>query len=140
MPGGLSSDAMLDTMKYCVSCKACARECPTGVDMARMKIEVLSAKRKKDGLTLADKLIAYLRGYAPKAAKVDKHARRQFKHENPKERSIDGHDQRSCRGHGRYRCFKPQSDRVQKDQRQYESFKPAMIDDLLDGVTHNRSL
>ncbi len=70
MPGGLSSDAMLDTMKYCVSCKACARECPTGVDMARMKIEVLSAKRKKDGLTLADKLIAYLPRYAPKAAKV----------------------------------------------------------------------
>ncbi len=70
MPGGLSSDAMLDTMKYCVSCKACARECPTGIDMARMKIEVLSAKRKKDGLTLADKLIAYLPRYAPKAAKV----------------------------------------------------------------------
>ncbi|WP_254442418.1 FAD-binding and (Fe-S)-binding domain-containing protein [Ruegeria arenilitoris] len=70
MPGGLSSDAMLDTMKYCVSCKACARECPTGVDMARMKIEVLSAKRKKDGLRLADKLIAYLPRYAPKAAKV----------------------------------------------------------------------
>jgi Fe-S oxidoreductase len=70
MPGGLSSDAMLDTMKYCVSCKACARECPTGVDMARMKIEVMSAKRKKDGLTLADKLIAYLPRYAPKAAKV----------------------------------------------------------------------
>ncbi|WP_253276910.1 FAD-binding and (Fe-S)-binding domain-containing protein [Ruegeria sp. 6PALISEP08] len=70
MPGGLSSDAMLDTMKYCVSCKACARECPTGVDMARMKIEVLSAKRKKDGLTLADKLIAYLPRYAPIAAKV----------------------------------------------------------------------
>ncbi len=70
MPGGLSSDAMLDTMKYCVSCKACARECPTGVDMARMKIEVMSAKRKKGGLTLADKLIAYLPRYAPKAAKV----------------------------------------------------------------------
>ncbi|WP_171239188.1 FAD-binding and (Fe-S)-binding domain-containing protein [Ruegeria sp. HKCCA5491] len=70
LPGGLTSDAMQDTMEYCVSCKACARECPTGVDMARMKIEVLSAKRKKDGLTLAEKLIAYLPRYAPKAAKV----------------------------------------------------------------------
>lgn len=70
LPGGLTSDAMLDAMKYCVSCKACARECPTGVDMARMKIEVLSAKRKKDGLTMADKLIAYLPRYAPKAAKI----------------------------------------------------------------------
>ncbi|WP_245819043.1 FAD-binding and (Fe-S)-binding domain-containing protein [Marivita hallyeonensis] len=69
MPGGLTSDAMADTMKYCVSCKACRRECPTGVDMARMKIEVLAARRKKTGLTLAEKLVGYLPRYAPKAAK-----------------------------------------------------------------------
>ena len=37
----LSSDAMHDTMKLCVSCKACKRECPTGVDMAKMKICLL---------------------------------------------------------------------------------------------------
>jgi Fe-S oxidoreductase len=70
MPGGLTSDAMADTMKYCVSCKACRRECPTGVDMARMKIEVLAARRKEKGLTLAEKLIGYLPRYAPRAAKV----------------------------------------------------------------------
>ena len=28
LPGGLTSDAMADTMKYCVSCKGCRRECP----------------------------------------------------------------------------------------------------------------
>ncbi|MEL6520719.1 MAG: FAD-linked oxidase C-terminal domain-containing protein [Pseudomonadota bacterium] len=70
MPGGLTSDAMAETMKFCVSCKACRRECPTGVDMARMKIEVLAARRKEKGLTLADKLIGYLPRYAPIAAKV----------------------------------------------------------------------
>ena len=70
MPGGLTSDAMADTMKLCVSCKACRRECPTGVDMARMKIEVLAAQRKKHGLSFADKLVGYLPKYAPKAAKV----------------------------------------------------------------------
>jgi len=70
MPGGLTSDEMADTMKYCVSCKACRRECPTGVDMARMKIEVLAARRKEKGLTLAEKLVGYLPRYAPKAAKV----------------------------------------------------------------------
>ncbi len=69
MPGGLSSDAMADTMKYCVSCKACRRECPTGVDMARMKIEVLAARRKQTGLTLADRLVGYLPRYAPRAAR-----------------------------------------------------------------------
>jgi len=70
MPGGLTSDAMADTMKYCVSCKACRRECPTGVDMARMKIEVLAARRKESGLSFAEKLVGYLPRYAPKAAKV----------------------------------------------------------------------
>ncbi|MGB8516006.1 MAG: FAD-linked oxidase C-terminal domain-containing protein, partial [Pseudolabrys sp.] len=36
----LIADEMAETLKLCVSCKACRRECPTGVDMARMKIEV----------------------------------------------------------------------------------------------------
>src|SRR5262249_33238453 len=40
----LASDEMADTMQLCVSCKACRRECPTGVDMARMKIEVQAAR------------------------------------------------------------------------------------------------
>ncbi len=70
IPGGLTSEAMADTMKLCVSCKACRRECPTGVDMARMKIEVAAARRKKSGLSLADRLVGYLPRYAPRAAKV----------------------------------------------------------------------
>ncbi|MGD1881034.1 MAG: FAD-binding and (Fe-S)-binding domain-containing protein [Paracoccaceae bacterium] len=70
MPGGLTSDAMAETMKYCVSCKGCRRECPTGVDMARMKIEVLAAQRRGKGLGLPDKLVGYLPRYAPYAAKA----------------------------------------------------------------------
>jgi FAD/FMN-containing dehydrogenase/Fe-S oxidoreductase len=66
----LTSDAMAETMKLCVSCKACRRECPTGVDMARMKIEVLAARAKKSGLSLYDLLVGYLPRYAPYAAKV----------------------------------------------------------------------
>jgi FAD/FMN-containing dehydrogenase/Fe-S oxidoreductase len=67
--GVFTSDDMLETMKLCVSCKACKRECPTGVDMARMKIEVLSARMKERGLSLRDRLIAGLPRYAPLAAK-----------------------------------------------------------------------
>jgi FAD/FMN-containing dehydrogenase/Fe-S oxidoreductase len=66
----LISDDMLETMKLCVSCKGCRRECPTGVDMAKMKIEVLAAANARRGLSLRDRLIAYLPRYAPYAARL----------------------------------------------------------------------
>jgi FAD/FMN-containing dehydrogenase/Fe-S oxidoreductase len=69
-PDALTSDAMADTMKLCVSCKACRHECPTGVDMAKMKIEVLAARVAKHGLTLRDRLVGYLPRYAALAARA----------------------------------------------------------------------
>ncbi|HZN29063.1 MAG TPA: FAD-linked oxidase C-terminal domain-containing protein, partial [Xanthobacteraceae bacterium] len=65
----LASDAMAETLKLCVSCKACRRECPTGVDMARMKIEVQAARAARRGLSLHDRIVGYLPRYAPLAAK-----------------------------------------------------------------------
>jgi len=65
-----ASDEMMDAMKLCVSCKGCKRECPTGVDMARMKIEVLSARAQKNGISLHDRLVAFLPEYAPLASAV----------------------------------------------------------------------
>ncbi len=65
-----TSDEMMETLKLCVSCKGCRRECPTGVDMARMKIEVLAARNKKHGLSLHDRLVAYLPRYAGAASKI----------------------------------------------------------------------
>jgi Fe-S oxidoreductase len=65
-----TSDAMYDTMKLCVGCKGCKRECPTGVDMARMKIEFLHHHRLKNGLALQDRLVGYLPRYAPWAARL----------------------------------------------------------------------
>jgi Fe-S oxidoreductase len=66
----LTSDEMAETLKLCVSCKACRRECPTGVDMARMKIEVLAARAEKFGLSLHDRLVGHLPRYAPYAARL----------------------------------------------------------------------
>jgi len=66
----LTSSEMQETMKLCVSCKACKRECPTGVDMAKMKLEVQAARGRKFGFTLHDKLIAHLPRYAPYLSKV----------------------------------------------------------------------
>jgi len=69
-PEALASDEMAETLKLCVSCKACRRECPTGVDMARMKIEAQAARAAKHGLSLHDRLVGYLPRYAPYASKL----------------------------------------------------------------------
>jgi FAD/FMN-containing dehydrogenase/Fe-S oxidoreductase len=65
-----TSDEMAETMKLCVSCKACRRECTTGVDMARMKIEVQAARAEAFGISLRDRLVGWLPRYAPYAARV----------------------------------------------------------------------
>jgi FAD/FMN-containing dehydrogenase/Fe-S oxidoreductase len=68
--GAFTSDEMLETLKLCVSCKACRHECPTGVDMAKMKIEVLNAANALRGPNLRDRLVGYLPRYAPLAARL----------------------------------------------------------------------
>lgn len=68
-PNALSSDEMMETLKLCVSCKACRHECPVGVDMAKMKIEVLAARAASHGLTLRDWLVGYLPRYAGLASR-----------------------------------------------------------------------
>lgn len=69
-PDAFASDEMAETMKLCVSCKGCKRECPTGVDMARMKIEVLARRAEEKGLSTRDRLIANLPRYAPLASRL----------------------------------------------------------------------
>jgi FAD/FMN-containing dehydrogenase/Fe-S oxidoreductase len=69
-PDALTSDAMRETMELCISCKGCKRECPTGVDMARMKVEYLHQRRKTHGLSLRERLVAYLPRYAPAASRL----------------------------------------------------------------------
>ncbi|MBM3565709.1 MAG: FAD-binding protein [Alphaproteobacteria bacterium] len=69
-PDALLSPDMAQAMKLCVGCKGCRRECPTGVDMARMKIEFLYHFVRRHGLSLKDRLIAYLPRYAPLAARA----------------------------------------------------------------------
>ena len=63
-PDAFTGPAMQDAMELCVSCKGCRRECPTGVDMAKMKLEFLHASKTKHGFTLRDRLVAHLPDYA----------------------------------------------------------------------------
>jgi Fe-S oxidoreductase len=60
----LTSEGVRETLSLCVSCKACRRECPTGVDVARMKIEVQAARAGKYGFSMRDRIVAHLPDYA----------------------------------------------------------------------------
>ncbi len=69
-PDALMSPAMKATMDLCLSCKGCKRECPTGVDMARMKYEFMAQWRRKHRPSLREKLVAWMPRYAPWAARM----------------------------------------------------------------------
>ena len=64
-----SSRAVHEALELCVSCKGCRRECPTGVDMARMKIEFLDRWNRSHPLRWKERLIAWLPRYARHASR-----------------------------------------------------------------------
>jgi Fe-S oxidoreductase len=69
-PDALVSADMRESMRLCVGCKGCRSECPTGVDMARMKIEFQYQYARRHGVSARDRLIAYLPRYAPRLARM----------------------------------------------------------------------
>jgi len=69
-PDAFTSDELYETLDLCVGCKGCKRECPTGVDMAKMKIEFLYHYRQRHALSMRQRLVAYLPRYAPWAARL----------------------------------------------------------------------
>lgn len=52
----------LETLKLCLSCKACKTECPSNVDVARLKAEYLAQSYKQAGRTpLAARVFGHIR-------------------------------------------------------------------------------
>lgn len=53
---GLASDELMEVLDLCLECKGCKTECPSHVDMAKMKSEVLYHRNQKKGVSLRDNL------------------------------------------------------------------------------------
>jgi len=49
---------LAEVMDLCIGCKGCARDCPSEVDMAKLKAEVEHANHQENGSSLRDKLFA----------------------------------------------------------------------------------
>lgn len=58
-PAGLTDKALYPVMELCIECKACKTECPTGVDMARIKSEYLHQYHQQYGASWRSRLLAH---------------------------------------------------------------------------------
>jgi len=54
-----NSEEIKTSLDLCLSCKACASECPSNVDIAVLKSEFLYQYQKENGFSLRSKLFAY---------------------------------------------------------------------------------
>jgi Fe-S oxidoreductase len=65
---GMDNRRLYDILDLCLSCKSCKAECPSNVDLARLKSEFLQNYHDSHGITLRDKFIADSASYASKFA------------------------------------------------------------------------
>ena len=57
-PDGMTSRRLFEVLDLCLSCKSCKSECPSNVDMSRLKNEFLQRYRDAHGVRLRERIIA----------------------------------------------------------------------------------
>lgn len=60
LPDGLSDKSLYDTLDLCLECKACKTECPSLVDMAKLKYEYLHQYQKENGFALKSRVFGHV--------------------------------------------------------------------------------
>ncbi|MBA2667310.1 MAG: FAD-binding protein [Trueperaceae bacterium] len=70
MPGGLTSREVYDVLDLCLECKACKAECPSQVDMAKIKYEFLQHYHDAHGTPLSVRAVGGVARLAPLAQRV----------------------------------------------------------------------
>jgi len=68
----VTSEEVYKIMDLCLECKGCKTECPSQVDMAKMKSEWLHLYHEKHGAPLRSKLFAYLPSFNKLGAPIAK--------------------------------------------------------------------
>jgi len=63
-PEGITDPALYPVLDLCLECKACKSECPTGVDMARLKSEFLYQYHREHGAPRRSRILASAEGAA----------------------------------------------------------------------------
>jgi len=58
-PAGLADPALAAVLDLCLECKACKSECPTGVDLARLKAEFLHQSHQAHGASTRARFLAH---------------------------------------------------------------------------------
>ncbi|HXH22349.1 MAG TPA: FAD-linked oxidase C-terminal domain-containing protein [Dehalococcoidia bacterium] len=69
-PSELTGDAIHEALDLCVECKACRAECPSGVDLAKLKYEVLAQRLRARGVPLRSRLFAEIAALSAAASRV----------------------------------------------------------------------
>lgn len=70
LPGGLHNPDLATALDLCLGCKACKSECPTGVDMTKLKAEAYAQKYRSQRPPLSARFFGHIDRVAALAARV----------------------------------------------------------------------